>query len=407
MPVSQTSLSEQGCEAPGCARDALFRCGGCAELRFCSSDCATRAWAAHRDACQAAATLVGGGFTATDEEPDGANSIDNVTLNVDGDGVASAPTLVLARVQSGCVPSAEDVLCGLVARGSGAKTAQTLLLAASEAGCVSDACIFAAAELRRAGAASELLGLDGRVAVAAAYRTALRPLRKTLSLCESLAANEAASAAIETGAVFEPFGGRVDGDGDSRGATAAALALSATSSAAERSLMALIGGLLGLLGGENGQLRLAEAAAETSSAAASPAVFWHTLCGDFCRYAAEGLADTAAIARFSDLGLSHYSKAHGFARGLHAASTDVLGVALNFSVFLFEVRRCRGEAVDLVRSTLDAAADAAATLQTPAERSAGNTVCRLLEENLRFWEQLVLREESDAATSGGSGYGVR
>ena len=328
------------------------------------------------------------------------------------------PAPVPARAGALTAPSAADVLSGLVARGRGAATARTLLRAASAAGCVTDACVFAAAELRRAGAAGELLGPDDRSAVAAAYRAALRPLRETLSLCEAVAAGAApaataveapsasVAAAIEAVVATRASSGRVQvggssssrGSGGGVGGTPAAVALAATVAAAERGLLAIVVGLLSHLGGKTGQLRLAEAAAEASPASAAPAVFWHKLCGDLCRYAAEGLGEAAAIARYSDLGLSHYSKAQGLARGLHAASADVLGVALNFSVFLFEVRRCRSEAADFARGALDAAADATQP-QTAEEHAAGDAIYVLIEENLRFWAQQVAREEAAAAAA--------
>ena len=188
MPAVQV---DGRCEAPDCVQLAPLRCGGCVELRYCSSICAARGWVLHRESCQAAATLAGGGFAASENAAREGPIDIHVTEHFSISAASVPPAPVPARAGALTAPSAADVLSGLVARGRGAATARTLLRAASAAGCVTDACVFAAAELRRAGAAGELLGPDDRSAVAAAYRAALRPLRETLSLCEAVAAGRA------------------------------------------------------------------------------------------------------------------------------------------------------------------------------------------------------------------------
>ena len=175
---------------------------------------------------------------------------------------------------------------------------------------------------------------------------------------------------------------------------AVAAATAATAAAAEAQMLGLCAALLEALTAEpGGQLRLAEAALAACDdfAAVAAAVFWHTTCANFHRYVAERHSEAAVVARHSDLGLQHYSKAHSLAAArLHAASAEALGVALNFSVFLFDVRRCRAEAADLARGALDAAEAAAAAPPLPdAERAAGAAVARLIAANLRRWQSVL------------------
>lgn len=140
--------------------------------------------------------------------------------------------------------------------------------------------------------------------------------------------------------------------------------------------------------------------------AAEAMVFYYKLAADYCRYAAECISDasstttsvsaagalapssgasgaassssafshgmaasnaeaadfawTATMTVFSDQALAFYSKARAYASlYLHPASPAVLGVTLNFTVFLFEIRRCEAEAYEVAAAALE---DAAAAL---------------------------------------------
>jgi len=189
-------------------------------------------------------------------------------------------------------------------------------------------------------------------------------------------------------------------------------------------------------------------AAPSTSAVAQALVFWFKLAADYCRYVSESARDAAVVARHSDLALSYYSKArsHGALR-LHPASPAVLGVALNFTVFLYEIRHCEEEARELAEAALVAAeealaADSAATATaaasseaalaagpaaseaapagvttgavagetkavppapyaalTPSERAESGAVRALIAENLRLWRE----EEEDAAAAAAAG----
>jgi hypothetical protein len=184
-------------------------------------------------------------------------------------------------------------------------------------------------------------------------------------------------------------------------------------------------------------------AAPSPPAVAQALVFWFKLAADYCRYVSESARDAAVVARHSDLALSYYSKArsHGALR-LHPASPAVLGVSLNFTVFLYEIRRCEEEARELAEAALVAAeealaADSASTAATatspesalagaagpeaalagsaaavvaaaregaspvayaaltPGERAESGAVRALIAENLRLWRE----EDEDAAAA--------
>ena len=178
------------------------------------------------------------------------------------------------------------------------------------------------------------------------------------------------------------------------------------------------------------------AAARTRDECVEAVVFWHKIAADYCRYVSECHTDATIVAHHSDSALRFYSKARQYAlQYLHPASPTLLGVTLNFTVFLFEIRRCEEEAYEIAKGALDdagaalreagsgaatpvagdgaggaAAAAAAASAAssaastpssappaysplTPSAREESDTVAALIRENLRVWSQ-VLRVSS-------------
>ena len=82
-------------------------------------------------------------------------------------------------------------------------------------------------------------------------------------------------------------------------------------------------------------------------------IWYYKLTADWARYVAETHSDAGIVARYSDVALAHYSKAAAHAASsLNAAAPARLGVLLNFTVFLFEVRRCGEEALELADAAL-------------------------------------------------------
>jgi hypothetical protein len=138
-------------------------------------------------------------------------------------------------------------------------------------------------------------------------------------------------------------------------------------------------------------------------------VFFYKSAADYCRYVAECCSDAPAVSRHSDEALSHYSKARQYATTrMHPASPASLGVTLNFSVFLFEIRRCEEEALELATAALndanaaldeddeaeeaEAAGGTAKRRYAPLseeERGESEAICSLLEGNIQVWSQVL------------------
>merc|ERR1712110_421331 len=102
--------------------------------------------------------------------------------------------------------------------------------------------------------------------------------------------------------------------------------------------------------------------------------------GDYYRYLAEfSVAEqkqNEAIAAKQS-----YSDAVNLAESLAANNAIRLGLALNFSVFYFEVLRESGEAINLAKKTLDSLGDGSGLDED------SNQIYVLLNENLQLWRQ--------------------
>ena len=102
-----------------------------------------------------------------------------------------------------------------------------------------------------------------------------------------------------------------------------------------------------------------EGAREALNSAVDALIYCLKLSADYCRYVAEAHSDGDVMRRHSDLALALYSKASAHAAAhLHPAHPSRLGVLLNFSVFLFEVRHCEAEAYEVGVAGLADAAEA-------------------------------------------------
>ena len=162
----------------------------------------------------------------------------------------------------------------------------------------------------------------------------------------------------------------------------------------------------------------------TTRDVAEAAVFSFMLAADYCRYVAETHYAAATVALYSDRALVYYSRARTYAYlHLYPARPALLSAMLNFSVFLFEVRKCEDEARDLADTALRealAALRSSARLQmrrhaaampregsaseageslTPAEALESQAVMAALAENLRVWGAGVV--DMDAPVAGG------
>jgi 14-3-3 protein len=145
-------------------------------------------------------------------------------------------------------------------------------------------------------------------------------------------------------------------------------------------------------------------------------VFCFKLCGDYSRYVSECHSEKSVILEFSDLALRFYSKARGLTMSyFHPASSFALGVGLNLSVFLFEVRHCEEEACEVASVCL---ADAMKYLEksqsdddekdvassnssnesdklsigepvTDSMKADANAICVVIKNNIAVWNQIL------------------
>lgn len=341
-------------------------------------------------------------------------------------------------------------------------TAMTLLRLAAACDRPDDQVAFAAAYLELKAAAAEPLTESQRALVSAAFKQRLSSYRSTMAMLEAVAAREEVPACLsavdayarqmETGILtlttsilelaIERHVPLLD---DALGTAQASLA--ANEKALHEMIPMVDKSCSGIGEGASAGAGAAADAAKPVTAAGPPApsdavtkarahvaslraslVWWLKLAGDYCRYVSESHREAGVVARHSDLALSYYAKARSYAMTLAAgpAAPALLGVCLNLSVFLFEIRRCQGEAFELAAETLTAAVDAltaqeeverreraarreaktagsagAAAAASPAasplpssplpyrlstgEKAEAGAICALIAENLRLW----------------------
>ncbi|PVZ97249.1 hypothetical protein BB558_006524, partial [Smittium angustum] len=131
-------------------------------------------------------------------------------------------------------------------------------------------------------------------------------------------------------------------------------------------------------------------------------VFYYKMKGDYHRYLAEFLsADSRQDS--SDAALSAYEKASEISNKDLAPTHPIrLGLALNFSVFYYEILNSPGKACDLAKQAFD---DAIAELDNLSEDSYKDStlIMQLLRDNLTLWTSDLQNEaeggqyEDDAA----------
>jgi len=118
-----------------------------------------------------------------------------------------------------------------------------------------------------------------------------------------------------------------------------------------------------------------------------PKVFYLKMKGDYHRYLAE-FADAENRASQAQAAHDSYQEASLIAQAeLPAVHPIRLGLALNFSVFYFEVFNSPDEAKKLAKASLDEA-HAAGGLQEDS-----STIVQLLSDNLDLWNQAVATED--------------
>lgn len=121
-------------------------------------------------------------------------------------------------------------------------------------------------------------------------------------------------------------------------------------------------------------------------------VFYYKMKGDYNRYVAE-YAQNELKQQVSDGASDAYKSANDLAKDLPPTHPISLGLALNYSVFYYEVIGDHAKACEIAKSTIDAA--------TPLLENADNdenadsiSILNLLRENLEMWK--IEAEENDS-----------
>ena len=107
--------------------------------------------------------------------------------------------------------------------------------------------------------------------------------------------------------------------------------------------------------------------------------------GDYYRYIAENV-DGDLKKKYADLGLASYNAALDASKSIDYKNPIKLGLALNLSVFYYEVVANRDEACKLAKETLDKSKEALQGVdEEEDEVKDAMSIVNLLQENLEMW----------------------
>ena len=128
-----------------------------------------------------------------------------------------------------------------------------------------------------------------------------------------------------------------------------------------------------------------------SLADAEGKAFFLKMVGDYYRYMAESAqTQTDVLNQARDGALEHYKQADAAAKELPACNPIKLGLALNFSVFYYEVMQDNKQACSLAETALQEAMNKIDDVDEETFRDA-KSIIELLKENLSLWKE----EEGD------------
>ncbi len=113
--------------------------------------------------------------------------------------------------------------------------------------------------------------------------------------------------------------------------------------------------------------------------------FFLKMIGDYYRYMAES-ASAEKLAQARDGALQHYKEAETAGKELQACNPIKLGLALNFSVFYYEVMQDSKQACVLAESALQEAMNKIDDVDEETFRDA-KSIIELLKENLTLWKE--------------------
>jgi len=107
--------------------------------------------------------------------------------------------------------------------------------------------------------------------------------------------------------------------------------------------------------------------------------------GDYYRYVAES-ADASKIEEVKQGALEGYTQADALSKNLNACNPIRLGLALNYSVFQYEVLNDHKRACELGEAALTEALEKIDDVDEETFRDA-KSIIELLKENLSLWKE--------------------
>ena len=113
--------------------------------------------------------------------------------------------------------------------------------------------------------------------------------------------------------------------------------------------------------------------------------FFLKMVGDYYRYMAES-AKNEVLQQARDGALEHYKQADAAGKELPACNPIKLGLALNFSVFYYEVMQDNKQACSLAETALQEAMNKIDDVDEETFRDA-KSIIELLKENLTLWKE--------------------
>ena len=113
--------------------------------------------------------------------------------------------------------------------------------------------------------------------------------------------------------------------------------------------------------------------------------FFMKMIGDYYRYVAES-ASADILEKVKQGALNGYTKANTLSESLNACNPIRLGLALNFSVFYYEVMNDHKKACELGEKALSEALEKIDDVDEETFRDA-KSIIELLKENLSLWKE--------------------
>lgn len=114
-------------------------------------------------------------------------------------------------------------------------------------------------------------------------------------------------------------------------------------------------------------------------------VFYHKMKADYYRYIAENI-DAERKKTFADKSLESYEAAMDVAGNLDITNPIRLGLALNFSVFYYEVIGDQEKACSIAKETINKASEPLGNVDADdEEHKDAISIVNLLQENLSMW----------------------